>query len=174
MHARVPVLGLLLRLCVAMVVTVGSNNVDDQMLFIDPDTHHYLHHDSADVVASLLHSAALRRGNATLADHHEHMLLQSVSARMAIKSQLARFQPRNDDILTSLRGCVASTSSSTSSASSSPFDRVYITQDYTGGGGIGNLLLKINAGLSFAVSNGFEYLLPPMLPFGHNESAMCV
>ena len=47
-----------------------------------------------------------------------------------------------------------------------------MTQDSTGGGGIGNLLLKINAGLTFAISNGFEYLIPPLLPFGHNESKL--
>lgn len=45
-------------------------------------------------------------------------------------------------------------------------------QDGSGGGGIGNLILKINAAVSFAITNGMEYLLPPLEPKGHDESEL--
>lgn len=102
-------------------------------------------------------------------EHGHGMLIESVSARAAILAQTSAFLPRNDAMLDGIRKC-----RSNITLQPSQLGKVYVTQDYTGGGGIGNLLLKINAGLSFAISNGFEYLLPPLLPFGHNESEMYV
>jgi hypothetical protein len=89
--------------------------------------------------------------------------LNSVSAEAAMRKVLQRF-PRNEAVLASVRGCISNVTGAPPA-----LDRVYVTQDNTGGGGVGNLILKINAGLSFALSNGLEYLLPPLLPFGHDE-----
>jgi len=89
----------------------------------------------------------------------------AISVQTAMQAQLKAF-PRNWHLLDALSSCTT--------VDTSAVGTVYFAQDYTGGGGIGNLLLKINAGLTFAITNGFEYLIPPMLPFGHNESEMYV
>eukprot|EP00750_Incisomonas_marina_P012986 INCI17195.2.p1 GENE.INCI17195.2~~INCI17195.2.p1 ORF type:complete len:623 (-),score=66.83 INCI17195.2:81-1949(-) len=145
---------------------------------------HKLHSHVRDDLLALAHALnhhaqqASDRSNAYVHHHHkqlynrsvEHghgMLIESVSARAAILAQMSTFLPRNDAILDGIRTC-----RSNITLQPSHLGKVYVTQDYTGGGGIGNLILKINAGLSFAISNGFEYLLPPLLPFGHNESEM--